>query len=318
MSLVWIDGFDSQDLTRWTPTGTPTFMAGRLGGYGVQLNGSSDGIIRTIPSLTTLSVGFAVNVTANAAGSPFTMSLRNAAAQGLVILTGSTSGWQVTHYLGSSSTTTVSLSSVVVDAWTHFEITYVNHPTAGTVLIKQDGNIVHNYTAGTSTNIPGTPVIDIAYYSLNVSEAVIIDDIWVSTGELYGDSRVRGLVPTADSTTAWTTSTGTSHYALVDEVPPAMTDYVSATAGSGLEDKFTLTVPGDLTAVTAVQVNAYGLKTDAGSAPLRMLADGQESADIGFSTSAGGLSAIFPTAASSAAWTPAKLAAAGAFGIKAV
>ena len=308
-----MDGFDSQDLTRWTVSGGPTLVAGRIGGSAVKM---IDGalLVRYPTTLSTIGFGVAFKCITNALN-PTVIRLMSGGTN-MLILSGSTSGWTITYWSISSGVQTP-LTAVTVGNWEHFDILYTSHSTTGRVLVKQNGNVVFDFTGNTSTYGSVAP-IDNVVIAGGYESQYAVDDIWVSTGESYGDSRVRGLVPTADSTTAWATSTGTSHFALVDEIPPSMTDYVSATGGSGLQDKFTLTVPGDLTAVTAVQVNAYGLKTDAGTAPLRLIADTQESANIGFSTTAGGISAIFPTAAAGAAWTPAKLAAAGAVGIKAV
>jgi len=52
---------------------------------------------------------------------------------------------------------------------------------------------------------------------------------------ITGEQVVEAIVPTSDSSTAWTRSTGTTNYETVDEIPPSMTDYVTA-ASTSLED----------------------------------------------------------------------------------
>jgi hypothetical protein len=75
-------------------------------------------------------------------------------------------------------------------------------------------------------------------YCATASTAVTFDDFWLADDYL-GDVRVDAHYPTADGTyTAGVPSTGTAHYACVDEHPePNATDYVSL-ASAGQRDSY--------------------------------------------------------------------------------
>ena len=64
------------------------------------------------------------------------------------------------------------------------------------------------------------------------------DDVSYGHSGWPGDIRYEVLVPNAvQGTNEWTCSTGTDHYALVDEIPPSDTDYLS-TDTDDLDDIF--------------------------------------------------------------------------------
>lgn len=64
------------------------------------------------------------------------------------------------------------------------------------------------------------------------------DDFCYGTGGWPGDIRFDAVLLDGDDTVAWTPSTGTDNYALLDEVPPSSTDYVSTTVDAS--DLYTL------------------------------------------------------------------------------
>jgi hypothetical protein len=80
-----------------------------------------------------------------------------------------------------------------------------------------------------------------------------------------GDVVIDGWRPTDESTTLqWTTSTGTLHYSLVDDLTPSSVDYLetSTASASTLFRMGTLTVPAG--SILAVNPNIYATKTEAG------------------------------------------------------
>lgn len=72
----------------------------------------------------------------------------------------------------------------------------------------------------------------------NVTGGWRIDDFCFGTGGWPGDIRFDAVLLDGDDTVAWTPSTGTDNYALLDEVPPSSTDYVSTTVDAS--DLYTL------------------------------------------------------------------------------
>jgi len=92
-------------------------------------------------------------------------------------------------------------------------------------------------------------------------------------GPLQGDSRVFLLTPTADgAASAWTPSTGTALFSLVDEIPPTDdTDYISSATATqqalfGFSD-----LPYTPAVVYAVQVSLYARKDDAAARSIATL-----------------------------------------------
>jgi hypothetical protein len=89
-----------------------------------------------------------------------------------------------------------------------------------TIAAPTDGNIDRVYLAGifgTASADPGAPI------TLEYSEF----------GPLTTYTYAR---PTSDITTQWTPSTGTAHYALIDETVASDADYIFATAGGQTDE----------------------------------------------------------------------------------
>ncbi len=102
----------------------------------------------------------------------------------------------------------------------------------------------------------------------------ILDDVFVYTpGTRLGDSRIEALVPTSDaSPNQGTPSTGTSHYAVVDDVHIDLTDYITMPNTSGDKEVFgASSITGAPVNVWAVALTLVSQKSDAGSFQLEPL-----------------------------------------------
>lgn len=101
--------------------------------------------------------------------------------------------------------------------------------------------------------------------SVIVNNFLYVDDVMVTdntTGKLK-EQHVLPLTPNADTAQAdFTPSTGTSHFALVDEIPPSDVDY-NSTVVSGAEDRYAFTDLPSITSVTAVQVTGRATRDGA-------------------------------------------------------
>lgn len=96
----------------------------------------------------------------------------------------------------------------------------------------------------------------------NYLDDIVINDISGSYNNSWPEAlKVVRLAPTADAgTNQWTPSTGSDHYAVVDEVPPDMTDNLKALS-SGLVEKFVLQdLPVEAKSIKVVQAIAFALK----------------------------------------------------------
>lgn len=129
--------------------------------------------------------------------------------------------------------------SAVGGSW-HLVELYVSISDTGAIQSKIDGIADIDYSGdtkpGTGTTING---VNFEQSYLNSHVYFYIDDITIATGGWIGDVRYgAALVPTADTAVKWwEPSTGTDNYALLDELPPSDTDYVSS-GSSGAKDLY--------------------------------------------------------------------------------
>ncbi len=156
----------------------------------------------------------------------------------------------------------------------------------------------------------------------------IIDNIYIDDGSgsfntgLLGQCQVlfAGL-PSGDSSVQWATSTGTTHYNLVNEVPPDDDTSWVQSATSGQADLFTYPpITGTVEAIYGVQISTIARVTDANTFSLIMpVVSGSESdgtSQVISSTAYADYRRIVETdPATSQLWTQAGINAA-TFGVK--
>lgn len=256
MAITFTDGFDhSASLTEkgWTSTTgtdrTIAFQTGvkRTGTRSVGLqntnttsNASPNHLQRSLGgNLATARVAFAYQNSAGRSVGILTfmdnataqVSLRQNADGTLQLVRGATAG---TVSLGTS------LSTITASQWYHIEVvvTFAGSST-GSATVYLDGVSVINSTLATTiesanayatavrlgwTAVPGAA--GLSYY-----DDLIIADSTNSQGQI-GAATVIALYPTSDSSVAWTRSTGSTNYTLVDEATAnGDTDYVSSSSG---------------------------------------------------------------------------------------
>lgn len=267
MTALWCDGFEGYtDLTQkyvvlsaYTGGNKATLdsSAGRYGTGGVVFNtGSapSRGYLAIgVPDSSLLVAGLAWYGTAP---SPLTTSTF---ANDYIISFNSTSyyaspqvalsvlndGTLVVH--NSSAILAQSTNKLLMDNWYYIELksTFASsgafevHVTLGneeSVWIAGTGNTNNN-----STGIANKVIVQSLCNSI-VDDYYILDGLGPYNNNFLGDSRILSLLPASDGTYhQWTPSSGSTHYSLIDEVPPSTLDYVMATSGSSLVDTYFLT-----------------------------------------------------------------------------
>lgn len=180
-------------------------------------------------------------------------------------------------YSGSSAGTLLDTQSVpsfsTTNNWFHIGIDF-KLDNSGWFYVYLDGVAVISFTG--DTNDAGA-VMDTFFYGADSSTDTFLnftyyDDIYIddTTGEgapaVVPSYQFELIRPDADGySSAWTPSTGTNHYALVDETPPNTTDYITTASAANI-DAFSLgtyTTPVGRT-ISAVIPQAYALKVDAG------------------------------------------------------
>lgn len=292
MAILWIDGFDHYTATNNTVfdgvsgaayvSGTdPKLVTSTLtSGMAINANNRfSAGVSWILPSaMNSGTIGFGAHVSINTA---------NSDDRGAGLYAGSTKEiwWYVdgatnSLFLACTGQTTKDCSTALVDnTLYHIELKAVLAAgTGGSVELRVNGQTVGSFT-GINTGSLG---IDRVVLGINQAGAsgwdILFDDlfIWDGTGtvnnDFIGERNVETLFPNADTATAaWTLSTGTSGFDLINDVPPAdATNYLSSST-IGDESQFELeSLTNTGITVTAVQVIGRADKADSGAASLQV------------------------------------------------
>lgn len=180
-----------------------------------------------------------------------------------------------TYGIASSVELAAATDALTVTAWNHIQLRVFVDDTAGELELILNGVPQFSLT-GIDTKTSGNNYIGSAMFRTggDINASGYFDDIYIrtspsetadSTGAFLGDLRIKPYALNGDGTySQMTPSTGTDHYALLDEMPPSTTDYVSSSTALQ-KDSFTfqdISEPGS--SVKAVQINALVHKDDSG------------------------------------------------------
>lgn len=185
----------------------------------------------------------------------------------------------------ATSSTTFALST-----WYYIEGHVVVNSSTGSVALKVNG--VQDIAETTSLNTRGDGAAGgdtVDRLGFAPDDALhLLDDFYfndttgtVNTG-YSGDIRIKGYIPSADgSNSGMTLSTGTSHFAVVDDVPPNdATDYAY---GTGTTEVDTLNIPNtsNVGTVQAVMLWVRAQKSDAGAGNIATVLKSGATTDTG-------------------------------------
>jgi hypothetical protein len=345
MALLFIDGFDhyaTADLAKKWNNAVGGFIAAngrRTSGnfQNVSGTGTTQGYVsKTLPaSLATGVIGFALYVNALPGSDTQGMFLSfgdsgvfhahiGVDASGNLYAARASAFGSISAVLGRSSGGPISGG-----AYNFVEVKATINDTTGAVTIKLNGTVVLTLTSQDTRNAGNASFnqVYIGQFQASGGMHIRIDDLYVCdtsgsvNNDFLGDCRIDTLFPTGDgASSAFTPSTGTTHWSLVDEATPNTSDYVD---GVSVGDRDLYTYPALVTLSTStvfgMQVNAMANKDDAGARSLALTArssstnvDGTSQA---MSTSQVNLASIFETDSASAAWTQTTVNA-GQFGVK--
>jgi len=160
------------------------------------------------------------------------------------------------------------------NAWTYVEAKVKMHDTTGTVEVRLNGSSspVLNLTGQDTKNAGTATTFDTFAFFGPSGETTRIDDFyWCNNlgsvnNDFLGDKKVVTLMPNGDgATTQFSLSTGASHYQLVDEKPRNTTDYVFDTVTTHIDLFDFENLPAGSQNVSAVQIELYANKSDAGT-----------------------------------------------------
>jgi len=285
-------------------------------------------------SYSTIIVGFALKFTSSTSTSLFDITrLLEGATQHLTLSFQPSSG-KLTLRRGLNTGTLLATSTTTFNAstWYYLELRATINDSTGAYELRVNGvsdfsaSNVDTRNGGTSGVIdtwscaPGsTGGIQFTY-----DDFYICDTSGSSNNDFLGDCRIDTLLPNGDGNyTQFSPSTGTAHYALVDETTPNTTDYnYSSTAGD--RDSYTFPDLAGLVSPTVygVQIDAYMTKADAGTRTVstmsRLSGTNKDGATVVLSAgSYAYVSQIQETDPASAAWTESNVNAAE-FGVRVV
>lgn len=301
MALLWIEGFEgfgTADNNNPQPSGVlgrkypyvyePNscyLVPGRIAGHALEFR--TWPYIQT-PALTTnatLVIGFGWNTAS--LGDRRVLTLQDGSTDGVNIQM--TSGGELAVYRGGSLLGQTTGFGLLTNTWYWIELKVVcgavgsfDLRVGGTIVLSNPGI---NTKAGShdyhDVVVIGAPM----YLTARFDDIYILDGSGVVNNNFLGNVKVLGILPSADvgGYTDFAPSSGTDHYALVDENPiNDDSDYVESST-SGHKDLWDYTNLPGVGAIKGLQINSEVRETDANSFSLKTLikSDTIESADAG-------------------------------------
>lgn len=198
-------------------------------------------------------------------------------------------------------------AAVILNTWYYFEIAvdkvnsqvrlYVNNELDLTVTLPSTATYLTSYVV-TWASGAGTKYLD---------DLIVIDS---STGQYVdrvGPIQITQRLPDTDFAQAWSPSSGTNHWDLVDNQPPLDTSYLQSNT-SGATDKFTSATAVPNADVVAIGLTVLNKKTDIDGRQLGMIMGDTttvEVIDTDLSTSLKYSTAVFETQPDGSAWSQA-------------
>lgn len=272
MTVIFKDGFDAYagsgnaflscryggSTTGWT------LVTGRYGGQAARQPASAGGM--NSPTFSAVSsFTFVASVRCVGLDSDQNFAFYSAGTRmlGFTFNTDRTIGaYRDSTLLGSSATNTIPATNT----WFTLEIECVIHDTTGSVKVYCDGTLILNLTGVDTRN--GTPTT-VDNWRTNPAATTIgstdWDDLYIidsatKPADVY---RIETVAVNADGATLnWTPSTGTDHYAVVDELPVSTTDYLQTSTLNDVDELEVGTLSTAPSGILAVQAIGFFEKTD--------------------------------------------------------
>lgn len=331
MALIFMDGFQhyaTADIAKkWNSIGSsPAITAGvgRRGGNVLELSTNSRSVTKAFGNISSFVLGFAFRVgTALPSGNTYILHFYDTSSAQISLQLNQNGTFTVSR-AGNFVTGGTSANAISASTWYYIELkaTVSDSIAADSCKLKVNGVDWLNVAAGQDLkNTSNASVNSFTLFGNGASGSQYIQDLYFldQTGpaplnDFLGDCRIDTVYPDAEGNYLdLTPSTGTSHYALVDEATPNTTDYNSSST-AGQRDSYGFQSVPALAAQTiyGVQVNVAALKDDAGARSLAPFVrhggvNGDGSA-VALSTSQAYISSIHPVNPSTgAAWTEAQI-----------
>lgn len=321
MTLLYMDGFETQDATRYVSGATIGYGAGTRFSYGHCVDVFRPAFNKPLGSTeTTLIIGHATKTNNYQHGIYFYGDSGTVINISVIFLENGAIDVRRGNS-GAALLTSAPAGSFPTTAWFYAEVKIVFANSGGTAEVRINGGAVCSAT-GLDTNNSTTVGTDmVAMINPNAGGNRQIDDFYICNGsgsvnnDFLGDVRVATLAPSGNGTSSQLTGSdgnSTDNYLLVDESPYNTSDYVGS-ATSGQKDSYAMAdLPGSASSVLAVQQVATLIKTDAGAIQAKHLirSGGTNYTTSGFNLSTGYVTYLYVREQdpnTSAAWTVANV-----------
>jgi hypothetical protein len=273
MAIVFRDGFDSYNgfgssvglASKWVVGDNPSFITGRFGtGQALRFSdGATDAInTPTLTGMSSFTLEFGYRKSGEGSGGT-TFECRNGSTIHVDLIfndDGSIDACRNGTVLGSSAA-----SVCIIDIWYTFQMEVVISDTVGRVTIYLDDVQVLNLTSQDTRNGATTTVDNIRMQSgtaggHDVDDFRILDTATRATSGM----RCETIYPTSDGATLnLTPSTGTDHFAVVDEALASNSDYLSGSTVGDLDLLGLGNLSSTPDSIDELVVVGYAEKTDA-------------------------------------------------------
>jgi hypothetical protein len=270
MSLSYFDTFNTYATAniaqRWSAVFGATIIAGgRFSGNYLRFNSASQTVSRTgMAAHAKRAFGLNFRPDAGQTGNRDFRFQDGASTQVQIRITNT-----LIEAFRSTTTSLGSAAFTFADAtWYYVEAEVVISATAGTVKVWVD-NVLKLDLSGLNTQATANPTTDGYQLFIATSASMSIDELYftdgagsLNVGRLGPRRAVLGVLNGDGVTTAWTRSTGSTNYTLVDEAPVNTTDWVQTDVLNNV-DLYTIAALSDVTisSVNGVQVGHFAQET---------------------------------------------------------
>ena len=333
MALLFMDGFehidDGYDLVKYDYNQLVYSSGiGRLGDFGAYFAAVSSSYYAQKDlgaNYTTLIAGIAFK---NGSGGGALLRFRDAGTTQVYVNLESDGALKV--YRGAVVIGSTSTGAVPFDIWQYIEAKVTFSNTVGTVEVRLNGSgtpVIN--ISGQDTVSTGNEYANQVAFGNFASTYGYVDDFYICdtsggvNDDFLGDCHVTTLYPTSDGTnTDFTPSTGSDHYAVVDDPQLTGTTDYNESSTVGHKDSYGMTTFSGTGTVFGVQICASVLNPDVGAMNVRTLMISgavpaeTEGSDLALSqTMQGAISIYDQEPIDAVSWTAAKINAAE-FGLK--
>lgn len=277
MAGIFRDGFDTYDRSgeavmlrsKYTQNGSPSFETGRFGtGRCIWIGNSNSvwGLLDADTSTLSACCGVKVDEPGDNVSPQFGFATGITRTIGLQVRTG---GYVVAYRRNGGGWVELGRSragAIRKDTWYTMEVEIVTHATAGRLTVWLDGNLVLNLTNTNTDNGVGFVNTVILGTPDGGGTGISFDDLYITDSATKPTQATRIVTLPVNSDGAvlnFVPSSGSSHSALIGEIPASASNYISATNVGDRDILGLANLPTIPASIEEVAVVGYLAKTDA-------------------------------------------------------